>query len=315
MLDNFVFSISIVMPICFVMCVGYILKRKNIIDNNFTKTANTIVYNVALPIKLFNDVSKTSLDACLDVKFIAFTTLGTLLSILIIWIIGLVFIKKKSQLGAFIHCCFRGNFVYIGLTFIENITGSIGLKASLIIAFVIPLYNIMAIIILTYTDQSRTSKIRAKDIINSIFRNPLIIGIVLGIVYSLVGLELPIMAERTLNYFDRLVTPLALITVGSSFDFMSSVENLKPSILASIIKLFILPLIMVTLAIRMGFPNEDIVLIYILFGVPSTLGTYMITAAMNGDKELAANIIMLTTILSTILMTLFVFGFKTIGII
>ncbi|SHH67192.1 AEC family transporter [Clostridium grantii] len=315
MLENFIFSISIAMPIFFVMCIGYFLKRKEVINEEFIKTANFIIFNVALPIKLFNDVSKTSFGEYFDAKFIAFTMVGTITSVLIIWIIASLFIKDKTQVGAFIHGSFRGNFLYIGLTLMENITGSIGIKAPLIIAIIIPLYNILAIIILTYTDQSRSSKISFKDTILSIGKNPLIKAILLGIIFSLTGLELPMIATRTMSYFGSLVTPLALITIGASFNFMNISRNLKPAIIASIIKLFFMPVIVVFFTMAMNFSNEDVLLIYLLFGVPSATVSYIMTAAMNGDKDLAANIIMITTILSTISMTIFIFVFKTIGII
>jgi predicted permease len=315
MLGNFVFSISIAMPIFFVMCIGYFLKKKKIIEDNFIKIANIIIFNVALPIKLFNDVSKTSFGEYFDAKFIVFTTLGTIVSVLVIWGIALVFIKNKSQIGAFIHGSFRGNFLYIGLTLMENITGSMGLKAPLIIAIIIPLYNVLAIIILTYTDESRSSRVSVKDTLISIAKNPLIIAILLGIAFSLTGFGMPKIATRTMGYFAAMVTPLALMTIGASFNFMNISSNLKPVILASIVKLFLMPSIVVSFAMVIGFANEDILLIYLLFGVPSATVSYIMTAAMNGDKDLAANIIMVTTILSIFSMTLFVFVFKTIGII
>ncbi|GAA0178923.1 AEC family transporter [Clostridium sediminicola] len=315
MLENFIFSISIATPIFCVMCIGYMLKKKRVIDNNFIKTANIIIFNVALPIKLFNDVSKTSFDQYFDVTFISFIILGTVLSVVIIWILALLLIKKKSQIGAFIHSSFRGNFLYIGLSLMENITGAIGLKAPLAIAIIIPLYNILAIIILTSTDEKRESKVSIKGTIYNIAKNPLIIAIFMGAVVSLSGLALPVIITRTMSYFKALATPLALITIGASFNLQKSVENLGVSFLASAIKLVIIPLIAVSLAIGIGFQNDDILLIYVLFGVPSATISYIMTAAMNGDKDLSANIIMITTILSVFSMTLFVFFFKTIGII
>jgi predicted permease len=197
----------------------------------------------------------------------------------------------------------------------ENITGSMGLKAPLIIAIIIPLYNVLAIIILTYTDESRSSRVSVKDTLISIAKNPLIVAILLGIAFSLTGFGMPIIATRTMGYFGAMVTPLALMTIGASFNFMNISSNLKPVILASIVKLFLMPSIVVLFAIVIGFANKDILLIYLLFGTPSATVSYIMTAAMNGDKDLAANIIMVTTILSIFSMTLFVFVFKTIGII
>ncbi|WP_461207123.1 AEC family transporter [Clostridium sp. DL1XJH146] len=319
MLDNLIFSISIVMPIFLVMCMGYILKEKKIINDNFIKTANIIIFNVALPIKLFNDVSKSSFDEYFDAVFISFVIVGLLISVIVIWLIGIFFIKDKSQLGAFIHGSYRGNFLYVGLSFMENITGTIGLKTPLIIALAVPLVNVLAVIILTFTDVSTEAKVSIKDTLKSAFinivKNPMIIAIFLGIVVSIIGIELPLILTSTMSYFKAVVTPLALITIGASFNLRNSVGSLAAALLASSIKLVIMPLVAVVLAISIGFSNEDIVLIYLFFGVPSAAVSYIMTAAMNGDKDLSANIIMTTTILSVLTMTVFIFFFKTVGIV
>ncbi len=44
MIDNFLFSLSSALPIFLVMLVGYLLKTKNIITEEFVKKANAIVF-------------------------------------------------------------------------------------------------------------------------------------------------------------------------------------------------------------------------------------------------------------------------------
>lgn len=315
MLENFIFSVSNALPIFIVMCVGYLLKWKKRIDEEFIKKANILVFNVALPIKLFNDVFKTSFDKYFDLRFILFIVSGTILSVVITWLLGLLLIKDKAQLGAFVHGAFRGNFLYIGLSLMECITGSIGLKAPLVIAFIIPLYNILAVIILTYTNIQESSKVSARNILKNIVSNPLIIAIITGAIAAKIGIRIPTFALSTMNYFEALATPLALITIGASFNLEKATVNLRLSLLASSLKLIIIPLSAVTFAIVLGFNNEDVLLIYLLFGVPTATVSYIMTSAMNGDTDLASNIIMTTTILSNFTLTLFIFVFKTIGII
>ena len=143
----------------------------------------------------------------------------------------------------------------------------------------------------------------------------MIISIALGVIGSLINLPMPIAITRTMGYFNEIVTPLALITIGATFNIKKSTKNIKIALYASGLKLVLLPLIAVILAIFMGFEKEDIILIYILFGVPSAIVSYIMTTAMGGDSHLASNIIMMTTILSVFTMTMFVFVFKVIGFI
>ncbi len=318
-MTNFIFSIQIALPIFLIMCAGYVLKRTGMLNDNFIKVANTLIFRVALPIKLFSDMLDKSFNQLFDLRFIAFTVSGTLLSAGAAWLLGALVLKEKHQLGAFIQGSFRGNFVYVGLTLMENMTGSMGLKYPLVLAFVVPLYNILAVLALTFTNTNKMADFNLLKLLKqtglNIIKNPLILSIVLGIVASELGLKLPMVLSRTAGYFGDIATPLALLTIGATFRFQTITKQILPSIYASSLKLFLTPLVAVFLAKSLGFSNPDVLLIYVTFGVPTAATSYIMTAALDGDSELASNIIMTTTLLSIVSMTLFVFAFKTIGLI
>ncbi len=315
MLDNFIFSLSAAVPIFLVMCVGYLLRKKDFIDNSFIKAANRVVFYLALPIKLFNDVREIQIQKFFDLKFFLFIFIGTLIGTLISLIISKFAVNKESQRGAFIQGAFRGNFLYLGFSLMENIMGSIGDKAPIVVAVVVPLYNILAVIIFSLYQSDKRVKIHISEQILKILKNPMIISIFLGVLSSAINLNIPLVASRTMSYFQNLATPLALLTIGATFDFKKISDNIKPALIASGLKLIFIPLLAVISALTMGFDNYDVLLIYILFGVPTATVSFIMAAAMDGDKELASSIVMLTTLLSVITMTIFIFVFKTIGII
>lgn len=315
MIENFLFSLSSALPIFLVMLVGYVLRTKNIITDEFVKKANAIVFYIALPLKLFSDVFYSTISEYLDIKFILFIVIGTVLSIVGAWVIGFYLIKDKRQLGAFIQGSFRGNFLYIGLSLMENVIGRIGAKAPLAIALIVPLYNVSAVVILSVTGSHGDAKIDYKGIVKGIFKNPMIIAVVLGMLGSTLNINLPVIAMRTISYFEVLATPLALLTIGGSFKLKKLTQNIGAALIASILKLVIFPAIAVVCALKLGFSGEDTMLLYIVFGVPTATISYVMTVVMKGDSDLASNIIMTTTLLSNITMTVFVFIFKSMGII
>jgi len=315
MLGNLIFSLGVALPIFLIMLTGFILKEKSIIADNFIKAANFIIFYIALPVKLFSSVLTSNVADNFDLKFILFITAFTILSVIIIWIIAELFLKEKSQMGAFIHGSFRGNFIYVGLSLLENVTGTIGTVAPLIIAFIVPLYNILAVLVLTLSGDERNTGNNILNSLKSMIKNPFIIAIFLGIIGSLVGFKMPKIINNTVQYFSMLVTPLALITIGATFNLDQVFKNILPSVLASGVKLVLLPLVMILTAALFGFSNYEIFLIYILFGVPSATVSYIMTATMGGDRELAASIVMMTTLLSIFSMTIFVFMFKSLSII
>ncbi|SMP61957.1 AEC family transporter [Anoxynatronum buryatiense] len=318
MLDNLIFSINTALPIFLVMLMGWGLKRKQILNDTFIQTANTLVFYVALPIKLFQDVAGTTFTEAFDTGLVLFLVLATIISIPCIWLIGRFIIREPQKLGAFVHGGFRGNFLYIGFSLLENITGSIGPKAPIAIAFIIPLYNALAVMILALANAGQDKGNRrhqVRHLVAGILRNPLIIAIGAGFVASALSLPLPLVATRTMNYFNALTSPLALIAIGASFQMGAALKNLQPALVASGVKLVLLPLVTVSLAVMLGYTGSDVILVYILFGVPTATTSYIMTAAMGGDKELASSIIMMTTALSVLTMTAFVFAFRSFGII
>lgn len=315
MLDNFLFSLSAALPIFIVMCIGYLLKKRNLLDDHFIKTANIMIFNVALPVKLFDDVYGTALNEFFDPKFIGFIAAGIVLTVLAAWGIGILCLKDHGQHGAFVQGAFRGNFLYVGYSIMENLTGKIGVKAPLAVAVSIPLYNILSILVLSFTKNSASEKQNMKSALTSIGKNPLIWAIVLGVTATIVGLELPAVVIKTMNYFKVIATPLALLTIGASFKMGQAAKKMGSALLASVLKLVVFPLVAVFMGMYAGFSNEDLLVIYVLFGVPTATVSFIMTSAMKGDHELSANIVMMTTLLSIVSMTLFVFTFKTIGMI
>lgn len=315
MINNFVFSINTALPIFIVMLVGFGLKKGRVINDLFVKTANTLVFYVALPIKLFYDVSQTDFLESFDRHLLTFLIVATMAGIVLSWLVGKTITNNAAQLGAFIHGSFRGNFIYIGFSLVENITGSLHPKVPIIAAVMVPLFNILAVLILSYTATATNAKGRLRKTVTSIFRNPMVLSIGAGIVASLLSLRIPVFMARTMSYFSALTIPLALIAIGASFVISKSMKSMKSSLAASMLKLVILPLAAVTTAFYLGFRGEDLLLVYIFFGVPTATTSYIMTVALKGDSEMAANIIMITTALSVVTMTLFVFAFKTMGII
>ncbi|MFP4020136.1 MAG: AEC family transporter [Halanaerobium sp.] len=315
MLDNFIFSLSVALPIFLVMLSGFILKRKAIIKQDFINAANFIVFYIALPLKLFNSVSQSSISDNFDLKFISFAILGTTLSVIIIYIYSKFVVDKKSKVGAFVHGTFRGNFVYVGFSLLENVTGTVGPLASLIVAFVIPVYNVLAVLILVLSNPENKSKNQTKNALKNIITNPFIIAVFLGIIASLINFRLPLILQNTANYFDVLATPLALLTIGATFRVDKLFVDIKTAAAAAFFKLFINPGLAVIAAFAFNLSNSEIFLIYILFGVPTSIASAIITAAMGGDESLAASIVMVTTLGSIFSLTFFVFLFRILSVI
>lgn len=315
-MENFIFSVNVTVPIFLVILLGYILRRCNFLTDEFVRVANKYVFVVALPAMLFKDIAESDVREEMDFKFFLFCLIVTIAMFLGVWAVARIFVKDKTMIGAFAQAGARGSAAILGVAFVENICGEIGMTPLMIVAAV-PFFNIMSVIILVFNANNEKGRDmgKIKNACINIAKNPIIISILLGLIASVAGLKFAPIPERTLGYVARTATPIALIAVGAGFDTRKAIERLKPAIGASFIKLILLPLIFLPIAYKIGFGPSEMVAILIMLASPTTVSCYIMAKNMDNDDILTSNVIVLTTLLSSVTLTLWIFILRSFGCI
>lgn len=219
------------------------------------------------------------------------------------------------MVGAFAQAGARGSAAVLGIAFVENICGEAGMTPLMIVAAV-PFFNILSVIILVFnsnTDKKEYGKI--KNAVVNIAKNPIIIGIIVGLVFSLIDIELPAIFNRTVDYVARTATPIALLVVGAGFEFGEAIRKIGPAIGASFIKLIGLPLVFLPIAYKIGFEPSEMVAILIMLASPTTVSCYIMAKNMDNDADLTSNVIVITTLFSSVTLTLWIFVLRSLGCI
>lgn len=314
-MSNFIFSINATFPIFLVILLGWFLKRIGLITDEFAEVANKYVFKVSLPVLLFRDIATTSILKDMNIQFVAFCFIATFIMFTICYIFARIYCKDKDMVGAFAQASARGSAAVLGIAFVENICGNSGM-APLMIVSAVPLFNIYSVVILTMCGRdSKKGKEGIKKAFFNILKNPIIIGIVAGVPFSLLSVDIPTIPMKTINYIAQTATPVALIAIGAGFNTNDALAKIKPAIVASVIKLVILPAIFLPLAIMFGFDSSEIIAILIMVGAPTTITCYIMAKNMENDDVLSSNVIVLTTLLSSVTLTLWVFVLKSLGYI
>lgn len=316
-MDSFIFSLNATVPIFAIMVLGYILHRIGFITDEFANVANKFVFKVCLPCMLFLDLKNTDIRHNFDGSYIGFCAVVTIVSILIIWGLSKIFLKDKTEVGAFVQASYRSSAAILGIAFIQNIYGDSGMGPLMIIGAV-PLYNVFAVLILTVESNDvsiQNSKGRIKTTILNILKNPIIIGIVLGILASGIQLKLPQMVEKTIQNLGVMASPLALIAIGAGFEGRKALAKMKPTLAATFIKLVGLAMLVLPIAIHLGFRDQKLLALLIMLASPSTPTAYIMAKNMHGDETLSSSIIVLTTVLSSVTLTGWIFLLRYLGYI
>ncbi|MDT3695862.1 MAG: AEC family transporter [Ignavibacterium sp.] len=295
MFDNIVFTANIVAPVFLIIAVGYLARKLKIINEAFVDVTAKFVFQISLPVFVFLEIARLDMTQVFDADQIIFIILGTILTYIIIWLGTIPFIKRPEDKSAFIQGAFRGNYAIVGLAIISNLFSAEALgKATLVLAFLLPVYNILAVIVLTVPKHQ--GKIKMRAITLEILLNPLILAFLVSLPISFFKLKLPALLESTGNYFAELALPLALVGIGGSLNL----ENLKKAstlaFTASTIKIILLPSILTLIAYFYGYRGNDLGILFIVFGCPTAIASFVMADAMGANSKLAGNIIMITTL-------------------
>lgn len=316
-MENFIYSVDATFPIFLVMVIGYILKQIGMLNDNFVTVANRFNFKVTLPFMLFRDISGVDIRAVFDIRYVLFCALVSTACFWIIWGGVKLFLKDQSMRGAFVQASFRSSAAVMGLAFIQNMYGSSAMGPLMIVSAV-PLYNIFSVIVLTFEGAHSGDvdpKQKVKDACINIAKNPIILGILAGLVVGLLGIDFPVIVDKTVNSVAQMATPLALITIGAGFEGRKALAKIRPTIAASMIKLVIQPLIFLPVAAWMGFSGEQMIAILIMLASPTTPSCYIMAKNMDNDGVLTASVIVMTTLLAAFTLIGWIFILKTVGLI
>ncbi|HJD32826.1 MAG TPA: AEC family transporter [Candidatus Eisenbergiella stercorigallinarum] len=322
-MENLIFSLNATAPVFLMMLLGMLFRRLGWIDEAFASKMNRFVFLVPLPVLVFHDLASAEIGDVWNFRFVAFCFLATAASIAICALLSCL-LKEKPRRGEFIQASYRSSAALLGIALTTNIYGDAGLVPLMIIGSV-PLYNVMAVVVLSLTapDEKKASGQAAisrkaelwKRTLKGIVTNPIILGILLGLLWSMLRLPLPPILEKTVTNLGDLAAPLGLMAMGATFRLDKAVGQAKPAIAASFIKLVGFCVLFLPIAVRLGFREEELVAILIMLGSATTVSCYVMAKGMGHEGVLTSSAVMLTTLFSAFTITGWLFLLKSFGLV
>lgn len=314
-MENLVFSLNATVPIFMMMVLGMFFRKVRLIDAKFTASLNQFVFKAALPAVLFEDMSTSDFFQVWNTKFVLYCFFATLAEILIATLISML-LKDRSLRGEFIQGAYRSSAAILGIAFITNIYGNSGMAPLMIIGSV-PLYNIMAVVVLSFTrpGQSGMSPELLKKTLKGIVTNPIILGILSGALWSLLRLPMPTILAKTVSNLGGLTTPLGLMAMGAAFNWSEAKSGMGPAFVASFMKLFGLCTLFLPVAVLLGFREAHLIAILVMLGSSTTVSSYVMARNMGHSGVLSSSIVAITTLGSAFSLTFWLYVMKTLALI
>jgi predicted permease len=291
-------TLSVTAPVFSMLFLGVALKRFGLIDAAFINTASALVFRGTLPTLLFLGIVQADLRSALQPALLLYFVLATLGCFLLAW--GWAILRfPEADRGIYTQGAFRGNNGIIGLALATSMYGDYGLSLGAVLGGVVILsYNTLSAIVLAiYSPQAKTD---VWSLTKNILSNPLIVGVLAAIPFAAWQIALPQWLLTSGEYFAQMSLPLALICIGGTLTLESLRESGSMAISSSLMKVLWLPLLATLGAWLWGFRDAELAILFLYFASPTAAASFVMAKAVGGNHQLAAAIIVLTTLATVV---------------
>lgn len=313
-LESLKLSFEAIAPIFLLMLLGYFLKRINFADKKSFNAINKMVFNIFLPVLLFYNIYDTEQAEVFSLPLVVFTVIGVLCIFVIGYFSVFLLSHDNSKRGVMLQGFFRGNFAILGIPLAEYICGeNSGGLTSLMVAVVVPLFNVLSVIALERF-RGEKKKPNIAKMIFGIIKNPLIIGCIAGILFFVLKIKLPFVIEKSVKDISSVATPLAIIMLGSGFEFGGVKSCLREIIIVVSSRLVLIPAAVIPFAVYFGFRGEAMACLLITFAAPIAVSSFSMSQQMGGDEQLSAQIIVISSAACLVTLFLWIFILGNMGL-
>lgn len=318
MLDDLLFSVNVVVPLFLCCVVGYAARRWKLVDEGFLKGCTKLVFYIAIPANIFMSIMGNDLRDSFDISLLAYVIAAILVlgAILVLLVPHLV--RDRATAATMTICIFRSNFAMLGIPLAISLMGSEKAAPTMVmIPFATFLYTILTvgILILLGPQVAEGQAGKLKTVFRQVIRNPLIIASLASIIIVWLHIPLPRVLVSTVDRFADMCTGLSLFMLGAQLDLRKSVGNLCHLAPIAVGRLVIVPLLVVGLAVLLGFRGGALGCIYIFFAAPTAVNCYILADTMGGDGRLAGDAVLLTSMISTLTLMIGIFLIRSLRLL
>jgi len=312
-MQYFLLAFSVVFPLLFYMVLGFAIRKCRILTQDTFKSMNVMIFKILIPITLFLTVYHSDVMESISPKLFIYVIAAILVFFIAAWKFTAPFVQDKKDRSVIIQGIGRSNFVLFGMIIgaslcDENQLGTIAALA----AIVVPLINILSIVLFS---SMRSEKVSIKEIVIEVFKNPIVEAGIFGIIFSILQIPIPEIAEDVLTGLGDMATPLALICLGGMLSFQSMRSHKRYLQLVFLAKLVIVPMIAILIGFLIGFRDVEIVAILAVFGSPTAVASVPMAQLLGGNETLAGEIVATTSAGCIITLFLFIWGLSYWGVI
>jgi len=311
-MSSFTIALTAVAPFVIYIMFGVMSRKVGWADEGTLHRFNAIVFQCFFPVMMFSNMYHAGEGTGLNASVVIFIYLGVFALIGVMMALMTRVLWDNAKRGVFVQAVYRSNIVLFALPMMTNVYGE-GARAmaTMVIGTVVPLYNVMAVVVLEYYNGSKPE---ALTLLKKIVTNPLIIGILTGFLFRLLQIPLASSIDDVVTAIADMSTPLALFILGGTLNFGSAKEHAPILARGLVIKMTLVPLAAYALAYAAGYSAVERFLILIVFATPVATSSFPMAENMGGDGALAGEFVVTSTLVSLLTLFIFIFTLNVAGL-
>lgn len=312
-MDSFWLAFGAVFPMFCYMALGKLISKLGFLRYDEFRRVNLVIFEFFIPCMLFSSIYRSDFRAAMDVQLLCRVLALVLLVFVLAWLIVPRFVKRREDASVVIQGVYRSNYVLFGMLLAGNIypNEDLGMIAAMA-AFVVPLYNILAVILF---ESFRGGRVTAAVLITKILHNKLVLAGALGTFFALTGLRLPALVADVVADVGDVALLMALVCMGGMLSFSSALHHWRLLVASLSARLVLVPLVAVTVFAALGYRDLALVAVLAISGAPNAVAGAPMADAMGANGQLAGEIVAASSAVSIVTIFIFVFVMRNLGLI
>jgi len=295
--------LAALLPVFLLIVAGFALRRFLIQEDQHWVGLERLLYYVMFPALLIHTMARADLLK-VPVLAVGGTLFVAVLAMAVLCLALRPLLARLGVTGPAFSSVFQGATrwqTFVALAVAGNLFGDLGLAlASVAMVAMIPLLNVLCVWVLVHYASPNRADWRAVGL--AIIQNPFIWACVIGMALNPVWAYVPQPLNVFIDALGRSSLALGLLIVGAGLRVQELVRPNAMTLLASALKLIVMPAIAIAIGRAVGLSEASLVVVVCCAAVPAASNAYILARQLGGDAPLMAQILTVETVLAAITM-------------
>lgn len=298
-------TISIIFPLLFMASLGYLLTAKGPFTKEHIAGISLFTFYICIPAFLFINMYQADLESSFDIFSLSSFYLPVIatfgLSAGLYYCFSPKGAPRKAKSAVYALGCSYSNTILVGLPII---VGALG-EQMMGKVFAVITFHSALLFSLTFILSAKQNHAGAWKFSKGIILNPIVLSISAGLILNLLQVPIENNLVNGLSLLSEPALACALFVLGANLSFYKIAKDWHLALIASVIKLLVLPLCVYGIGrFVFSIEGDSLALLVLLSASPLGVNAYLVAMQLQAQQAVIASTVVMSTVLSVFTMSL-----------